>query len=94
MLLVARTAQGAFIGVISPAIQTLIAQGTPPERRGTVYGLLGSASGTGSTAGPIITGFVAAGAGLSAAFMVAAGLTAAGSAWMAIRLRRLDIGRT
>ncbi len=93
-LLVARTAQGAFIGVISPAIQTLIAQGTPPERRGTVYGLLGSASGTGSTAGPIITGFVAAGAGLSAAFMVAAGLTAAGAAWMAIRLRRLDIGRT
>ncbi|MBM4436304.1 MAG: MFS transporter [Actinobacteria bacterium] len=91
VLLGSRAAQGAFAGFISPSIQTVIGFVTPQERRGTVYGIMGAATGSGATVGPLVTGAVAAWVGLPSVFVVLAGIALIGALWVALRLDRAAV---
>ncbi len=86
-LVVTRILQGMLIGVTGPSIQSLVSQTAPAERRGTVFGLIGAATGVGAATGPLATGALAARAGRGAAVLVAAGTGGAGAAWFGRRLR-------
>lgn len=61
-LIALQAAFGVFAGGTIPAANALIANNTPPERRGMIFGLMASAASIGGFAGPL------AGAGLAANF--------------------------
>jgi DHA1 family tetracycline resistance protein-like MFS transporter len=63
----------------------VIADVTPPEKRGATFGLMGAAFGIGFMLGPAIGGLTA-GLGTRAPFVIAAALAAANALWIAIRL--------
>jgi DHA1 family multidrug resistance protein-like MFS transporter len=73
-LLVLRTAMGFALGGMSPAVQAVMTELTPPERRGAAFGLLTLASAVGSGAGPVLGSAVAAAYGIPAVFVMTAPL--------------------
>jgi len=50
---------GLFIAGIQPSLNAIIAQHTPPQLKGSVFGLLFSAQQIGGAAGPLLGGVVA-----------------------------------
>jgi len=72
-LLILRAIQGTLTGTV-PAATTLVASGTPAERRGYALGLLQMAIYLGSSVGPLLGGLVADTLGYRAAFFVTGGL--------------------
>jgi DHA1 family multidrug resistance protein-like MFS transporter len=72
-LLILRAIQGMLTGTV-PAATTLIASGTPPERRGYALGILQMAVYLGSTVGPFLGGLIADGLGYRATFWVTGSL--------------------
>ena len=69
-LLALRVGLGVFSGALIPSTQAVIGLGTPPERRGMVFGVAASAASLGSAAGPVVGAVIAAGFGLRAVFVV------------------------
>ncbi len=72
-LIALRALQGALTGTV-PAAVTLVASGTPPERRGTALGLLQMAIYLGASVGPLLGGLIADRVGYRATFWVTGGL--------------------
>jgi DHA1 family multidrug resistance protein-like MFS transporter len=71
-LVALRAIQGALTGTV-PAATTLVASGTPSERRGYALGLLQMAIFSGASVGPMLGGVVADHLGYQATFWVTAG---------------------
>jgi len=83
-LFVGRLIAGVAGATYGPAY-AVIADVTPPEKRGATFGLMGAAFGLGFILGPAIGGLMA-GFGTRAPFIVAAALAAANALWIAARL--------
>jgi MFS transporter, DHA1 family, tetracycline resistance protein len=83
-LFVGRFVAGIAGATYGPAYAVL-ADVTPPEKRGATFGLMGAAFGLGFILGPAIGGLMA-GFGTRAPFIVAAALAGANALWIATRL--------
>jgi DHA1 family tetracycline resistance protein-like MFS transporter len=83
-LFVGRAIAGVAGATYGPA-NAVLADVTPPEKRGATFGLMGAAFGLGFILGPAIGGLLA-GLGTRTPFIVAAGLAGANSLWIALRL--------
>jgi MFS transporter, DHA1 family, tetracycline resistance protein len=81
---------GRLIAGISGAtygpINAVLADVTPPEKRGATFGLMGAAFGLGFILGPAIGGLMA-GLGTRAPFIAAAALAGLNALWIFLRLR-------
>lgn len=78
-----RVAIGLATGAIMPAAGALTATLVPASRRGTAYGLTGSATSLGFGAGPLTAALVVGIGGIRPVFLTAAVLMAAIAAWVA-----------
>jgi MFS family permease len=83
-LLLLRALQGVFMGGMTPTANALLAKTTPPERRGTVFGMSNSFTSAGRAMGPAIGASVAGTWGMPPVFLVTAALFATVSAMVAI----------
>jgi MFS transporter, DHA1 family, tetracycline resistance protein len=83
-LFVGRFVAGIAGATYGPAYAVL-ADVTPPEKRGATFGLMGAAFGFGFILGPAIGGLMA-GFGTRTPFIVAAALAGANALWIATRL--------
>ena len=83
-LFVGRLVAGAAGATYGPA-NAVLADVTPPEKRGATFGLMGAAFGLGFILGPAIGGLLA-GLGTRAPFIAAAALAGANAVWIATRL--------
>jgi DHA1 family tetracycline resistance protein-like MFS transporter len=72
-------------GALYVPANAVLADVTPGERRGAVFGLMGAAFGGGFILGPAIGGLLA-GFGTRAPFIAAAALAAANAIWIAVAL--------
>ena len=72
-LTILRAIQGALTGTVSAAM-TLVAGGTPPERRGFAIGTLQMATYLGHSVGPLLGGLIADSMGYRMTFWVTSGL--------------------
>ena len=70
-LLLVRALQGAFMGGVMPAGNALLARMTPPERRGSVFGVASSLEAGGRAVGPLVGAAVAGAWTMGASFVVA-----------------------
>ncbi len=68
-LLVLRVLTGLALGGMTPALQAIITELTPPERRGMAFGVLATASSVGLAIGPLSGSLIAAQFGISAIFL-------------------------
>ena len=62
---------GLFFSGIHPSINAILAQNTPPEVKGSIFGLLFSAQQVGGMAGPILGGIIATYLGMKYVFYIA-----------------------
>jgi len=76
-LLLLRMLQGAVTGTVTASV-ALVASITPESRSGYALGLMQAAVFIGNSVGPLVGGAVADGLGYRAAFLMAAGIVAAG----------------
>jgi len=81
-LAVLRILIGLALGAILPSASAMIASLVPPEKRGTAYGLMGSATSLGFGVGPLTAAGVVAVAGIRAVFLTAAVLSAFIALWV------------
>ena len=68
-LIALQAAFGVFAGGTIPAANALLANNTPPERRGMIFGLMASATSVGGFAGPLAGAGLAASIGFRMAFV-------------------------
>jgi DHA1 family multidrug resistance protein-like MFS transporter len=85
-LLVLRVALGFAMGAIMPCASALIAILVPTEKRGTAYGLAGSATSMGFGLGPLTAAAVVAISGIRPVFLTAAVIFGFISAWISTML--------
>lgn len=74
---------GLFLGGILPTTNAWIGRLIPPEQRGAVYGMTGSAAFLGMAIGPMLAGVLAAHFGFIAVFTVMGGAMLLNFAWLA-----------
>jgi DHA1 family multidrug resistance protein-like MFS transporter len=86
-LFVLRVAIGVALGAIMPASSALVASLVPPDRRGTVYGLMGSATSIGFGAGPLMAAAVVAFSGIRPVFFTASLLLGLIALWVGLMVR-------
>jgi MFS transporter, DHA1 family, multidrug resistance protein len=75
------------MGAVLPSASALIAGLVPAERRGTAYGLMGSATSIGTGAGPLAAATVVGFSDIRATFIMAAGLFVLVELWVGLALR-------
>lgn len=90
VLLAGRVVEGLTAGSVS-AMYAYVADVTPPEHRGRVYGLLGAAGGLGFMLGPVAGGILGE-ISLSAPVFIAAALTLANALWVYFALAESHSG--
>ena len=83
-LFVGRAIAGIAGATYGPA-NAVLADVSPPEKRGATFGLMGAAFGLGFIIGPAIGGLLS-GLGTRAPFIAAAALAGANALWIALRL--------
>src|SRR5256884_4506190 len=71
--LLLRGGLGIFLGVLIPATNAIVGLSTPPELRGSAYGLTSSATAVGNAVGPLLGSTLAASLGFPAVFITTAG---------------------
>jgi len=84
-LFIFRIIGGIFLGGTMPSVNALLAQRTPREKRGAVFGLSASFSSTGNATGPAIGAVAAASAGYRSVFFITAALLTLAGISMALR---------
>jgi MFS transporter, DHA1 family, multidrug resistance protein len=89
--LLLRAGLGIFFGVLIPATNAIVALSTPPELRGSAYGLTNSATAVGTAVGPLLGSTLAASLGYPSVFIATAGLLAVLGLWV-IALVREPVG--
>ncbi|GAC1400049.1 MAG: MFS transporter [Chloroflexota bacterium] len=82
-LLVLRVAIGFALGAMQPAASAMIATLVPAEKRGTAYGLAGSATSLGFAAGPLTAAGVVAVSSIRTVFLTASVLLSLIALWVA-----------
>jgi DHA1 family multidrug resistance protein-like MFS transporter len=80
--LLLRAGLGVFFGVLIPAANAIVALSTPPELRGSAYGLTSSATAVGNAIGPLLGSTLAASFGYPSVFLVTAGVLAVLGVWV------------
>jgi DHA1 family multidrug resistance protein-like MFS transporter len=86
-LLAVRALIGVFAGGIQPVGMAIVALGTPPERRGLVFGLTTTATSLGNTVGPLLGASIASAVSLRASFVFTAAMLTGAGLWIALLLR-------
>src|SRR6266568_3176897 len=71
--LLLRAGLGIFFGVLIPATNAIVGLSTPPELRGSAYGLTSSATAVGNAVGPLLGSTLAASLGFPSVFIATAG---------------------
>lgn len=93
-LLLLRTAMGFALGGMSPAVQAVMTELTPPERRGAAFGLLALAGAFGNGAGPVLGSAIAAAYGIPAVFVATAPVfLLCAASLLAVRMPRRQVER-
>jgi MFS transporter, DHA1 family, multidrug resistance protein len=85
--LLLRAGLGIFFGVLIPATNAIVALSTPPELRGSAYGLTNSATAVGTAVGPLLGSTLAASFGYPSVFIATAGLLAVLGLWVIALVR-------
>src|SRR4029077_7346642 len=87
MLIVARAIQGCGGAIVTPLTLTILAEDTPPERRGAILGAWGGIAGLAVAIGPIIGGALTTGIAWQWIFWlnVPIGLATVPLAWIHLR---------
>jgi DHA1 family multidrug resistance protein-like MFS transporter len=80
--LLLRSGVGIFTGVLIPATNAIVGLSTPPEIRGSAYGLTSSATAVGNAIGPLLGSTLAASFGYSSVFVATAGVLAVLGVWV------------
>ncbi|OGO06285.1 MAG: hypothetical protein A2Y73_02210 [Chloroflexi bacterium RBG_13_56_8] len=75
-LLLLRAVQGLFLGGMLPTVSALLAQSSPPDKRGVVFGLATSAAAGGQAIGPALGAAAANAWGMPSTFLVTASIYA------------------
>jgi len=83
-LFLGRVVAGIAGATFGPA-NAVLADVTPPEKRGATFGLMGAAFGIGFILGPVIAAMIS-GFGPRAPFLVAGGLAAINAVWILVAL--------
>lgn len=73
---------GLCFSGINPALNAIMAQHTPPDFKGRIYGLLFTAQQLGSMAGPLLGGILATWWGMKSIFFVMSVILLAASFWL------------
>ena len=80
--LLLRAGLGTFFGVLIPATNAIVGLVTPPELRGSAYGLTNSGTAVGTAIGPLMGATIAAAFGYPAVFIVTAFVLAVLGLWV------------
>ena len=80
--LLLRAGLGIFFGVLIPATNAIVGLSTPPELRGSAYGLTSSATAVGNAIGPLLGSTIAASLGYPAVFIATAGVLTLLGLWV------------
>ena len=83
-LLLLRVGMGFALGAIMPSAGALLGNLVPPEKRGTAYGLSGSATSLGFAAGPLTAAAVVSIGGIRPVFLTASVLLMAIAVWVQV----------
>lgn len=87
-LLALRLLLGACLGGLMPSANALLARATPPEHRGSAFGLSATASSLANFVGPLSGAAIATHLGLRAVFLVTGVLFAVAWTWATLGFRR------
>jgi len=85
--LLLRAALGIFFGVLIPATNAIVGLTTPPELRGSAYGLTSSATAVGNAVGPLLGATLAASFGYPSVFITTAGVLLLLGFWVIAQVR-------
>ena len=85
--LLLRAGLGIFFGVLIPATNAIVGLSTPPELRGSAYGLTSSATAVGNAIGPLLGSTLAASLGYPSIFIVTAGVLTLLGVWVIVLVR-------
>ncbi|HEY4844326.1 MAG TPA: MFS transporter [Candidatus Dormibacteraeota bacterium] len=85
--LLLRAGLGIFFGVLIPATNAIVGLSTPPELRGSAYGLTSSATAVGNAIGPLLGSTLAASLGYPAVFIATAAVLTLLGAWVTVLVR-------
>ena len=85
--LLLRAGLGIFFGVLIPATNTIVGLSTPPELRGSAYGLTNSATAVGTAVGPLLGSTLAASFGYPSVFIITAALLTVLGVWVIALVR-------
>jgi len=86
-LLLLRAGLGIFFGVLIPATNAIVGLSTPPEIRGSAYGLTNGGTAVGNAIGPLLGSTIAASFGYSAVFIATATVLVALGGWVMALVR-------
>ena len=85
--LLLRAALGISFGVLIPASNAIVGLTTPPELRGSAYGLTSSATAVGNAVEPLLGSMLAATLGYPSVFIATAGVLTLLGFWVIARVR-------
>ena len=85
--LLLRAGLGIFVGVLIPATNAIVGLVTPPDMRGSAYGLTSSGTAVGNAIGPLLGSTIAASLGYSAVFIVTAAVLGVLGVWVIALIR-------
>jgi MFS transporter, DHA1 family, multidrug resistance protein len=85
--LLLRAGLGIFFGVLIPTTNAIVALVTPPDLRGSAYGLTSGGTAVGNAIGPLLGATIAATYGYSSVFIAPATVLALLGLWVVARVR-------